>query len=298
MANPQIEKGYIRIANELWDEILRRNFTKRQQNLVLFIWRMSYGTGQKDCKIDKFSDFQLAGLYKQDVKKELKYLRDCAVLEWNEESMIFSINKNYKLWQVSPNKNWDSERFKALIHKNITRNKTEKTKKSPKKKVSKTLTYKSKRVSKSLTTKLVKYLPSSDRKSVVISDPSSLKTLLKTLYIKDIKEEEPGDPVINYLVKNEIVPPGGVNQTIRDDLADIEEFFGFDNPNEMILEAIKDAVRGNGRTWKFIYNKLNLWRAHGVRNKKDLIEYEARMNKTIPFRKKRIPKYDPNVDAF
>ncbi len=39
MANPKIEKGYIRIANDLWNEILRRNFSfsKRQLNIILFV---------------------------------------------------------------------------------------------------------------------------------------------------------------------------------------------------------------------------------------------------------------------
>ncbi|SHM58724.1 phage replication protein O [Gracilibacillus kekensis] len=47
MANPQVENGYIRIANDLWNEVLRRDFTKRQMNLILLIWRLSYGTGKK-----------------------------------------------------------------------------------------------------------------------------------------------------------------------------------------------------------------------------------------------------------
>src|SRR5699024_412634 len=116
-----------RIANELYDEILRRNFSKRQQNLVLFIWRLSYGTGQKDCEVNQFNLFELAGIYRSDIRKELNYLRECAVLNWTEKDMVFSINKNYKLWQITPNKNWDSEKFNSLIHLNINRKKVSKT---------------------------------------------------------------------------------------------------------------------------------------------------------------------------
>lgn len=191
VASPQTEKGHVRIANELWNELLRRDFSKRQQNLILFIWRLSYGTGQKDCVIDKFNNLELAGMYKQDVKKELKFLRECAVLDWDEKTMVFSINKNYHLWQITPNKNWDSEKFDELIHQNLSRKKVSKTRTKKenevsetltkkKSRVSKTLTFKSKQVSKILTMRLVKYLPTPDRKSIVPTDTDSLKTLLKT----------------------------------------------------------------------------------------------------------------------
>jgi hypothetical protein len=119
MKNPQLENGFIRIANELYNEILRRNFTKRQQNIVLFIWRLSYGCGKKDCIIDKFNYFELAGLDKSDIKKELKYLKMCNVIQWDEQTMIFAINKDYDLWQINPNKNWDDDKFKKLIALNL-----------------------------------------------------------------------------------------------------------------------------------------------------------------------------------
>ncbi|UOQ49633.1 replication protein [Gracilibacillus caseinilyticus] len=121
MAEPQLENGHIRIANDLWNEILRRNFSKRQLNLILFIWRLSYGTGQKDCVIPNFTHFEIAGMYKQDVKKELTFLVDCAVLDWEQETMVFSINKDYHHWQITPNKKWNNDLFTQLIHTNLQR---------------------------------------------------------------------------------------------------------------------------------------------------------------------------------
>ncbi|MDY0395391.1 DnaD domain protein [Virgibacillus halophilus] len=69
-----------------------------------------------------------------------------------------------------------------------------------------------------------------------------------------------------FLIENKIVHPGGLTRTLLDDLNDVNDNFGFENPEEMIKEAVKDAVRGNGRTWKFVYNKLNMWRKQGIKN--------------------------------
>lgn len=89
-----------------------------------------------------------------------------------------------------------------------------------------------------------------------------------TLNIKTKEDER--DPVVELLIKNKIVHENGIPYTLLDDLNDITDNFNFDNPDEMIIEAIKDATRGNGKTWKFVYNKLNLWFKFGIKNKADL----------------------------
>ncbi|MBS4172089.1 replication protein [Bacillus sp. FJAT-49736] len=119
MANVQVENGYIRIATELMDEIIRRDFSKRQLAILHFIIRLSYGCQKKDCVIGKFNAFELAGLNKSDIKKELKFLRECRVINWDENTMIFSINKDYEKWQINPNKGFEKEKLDQLIHENI-----------------------------------------------------------------------------------------------------------------------------------------------------------------------------------
>ncbi|MGP4041924.1 replication protein [Gracilibacillus sp. D59] len=309
MASPQVEKGYIRIANDLWNEILRRDFSKRQMNLILFIWRLSYGTGQKDCKVKRFNQFEIAGVYKNDIKKELKFLRECSVLEWDEDSMVFSINKDYHLWQVSPNKNWEGDKFKDLIHLNLNRKKvgetltsddekvseklTNKSKKvsnsltekdqkvskiltTNKSSVSKTLTFVSKKVSKTLTMKLVKYQPSPDGKSIIIGDSGSLKTVLKTLYIKDIKEcssssnrDSDFKEVIQFYQSNLQVgiSMSSVNQQL---IIQYFEEFGKD----LLLAAMKVAAKQEKRGMAFVEGILNNWRNAGVKTLEDARIYQ------------------------
>lgn len=121
MANPQIENGYIRIANEIWDEVIRRNFSKRQKDILLFIWRLSYGCQKKYAVIPKMKDFEICGVSATQIKPELEYLEQCQVLKWDRENKTFEINKDYERWQINPVKGWDKERFDNLIRFNLAK---------------------------------------------------------------------------------------------------------------------------------------------------------------------------------
>ncbi|MGG3929576.1 replication protein [Schinkia azotoformans] len=89
MADIQLKNGFLRIATELMNEIIRRDFSKRQLAILHFIIRLSYGCHQKDCLIEKFNAFEIAGLNKSDIKKELQFLRDCRVINWDEKKWYF-----------------------------------------------------------------------------------------------------------------------------------------------------------------------------------------------------------------
>jgi len=119
MANPQTENGFLQIANEIWNEVIRRDFSKRQKDIILFIWRLSYGCKKKVACIPMLKDFELCGVGPQNITKELNYLVTSRVIEWNKIDNIFIVNKDYERWQISPVKGWDEERFKKLVHHNI-----------------------------------------------------------------------------------------------------------------------------------------------------------------------------------
>ena len=123
MASPQPDK-FIRIANELWDEVIRRDFSKRQKDIINFLWRLSYGCRKKYAYIPKMKDFELCGVPATQLKKELEYLEQCRVLIWFREESIYAINKDYDQWQVSPVRSWNEDRFKELIAINLHASKT------------------------------------------------------------------------------------------------------------------------------------------------------------------------------
>lgn len=115
----QLENGHIRIANEIWDEIIRRDFSKRQKDILHFLLRLSYGCQKKTATIPKLKDFAMCGVAPTQIANELNYLKTCKVIDWDRDDMIFAFNKNYDYWQVSPVKGWDKERFNELIHLNL-----------------------------------------------------------------------------------------------------------------------------------------------------------------------------------
>lgn len=119
MANPQPEQGFVKLANEIWNEIIRRDFSKRHKDIILFIWRLSYGCQKKTALIPKLKDFELCGVGYQNIRKELLYLSNCKVIVWDQSENIFAVNKDYDQWQISPVKGWDENRFKELVSLNI-----------------------------------------------------------------------------------------------------------------------------------------------------------------------------------
>ncbi len=193
MADVQLENGYIRIATELMNEIIRRDFSKRQLAVLHFIIRLSYGCQRKDCLIERFNAFEIAGINKVDIKKELKFLKNCGVINWDEETMIFSMNKDYEKWQITPSKGFDQEKLDELVHQNIKR-KVSKTLTDLENIVSKTLTNLGEKVSKTLTTKLVKHLLQEVGNAWESKDEEVLKDSIKDIYLK-IKEEEEENPI-------------------------------------------------------------------------------------------------------
>jgi hypothetical protein len=119
MVNPQKERGYVGIANEIWDEIIRRDFTKRQKDILQFILRISYGCGRKIAHVPFLKDFSLCGIGQTNIKNELIYLDQCEVIYWDREENNFGFNKNYNDWQVSPVREWNPDRFKEILHINL-----------------------------------------------------------------------------------------------------------------------------------------------------------------------------------
>ncbi|MDN4525352.1 DUF4373 domain-containing protein [Fictibacillus fluitans] len=104
----------------------------------------------------------------------------------------------------------------------------------------------------------------------IVSEDLNPKNGDKTPMPEQPKKEKPAPNVFDLLINNRIIKPENINEVMRDDIDDVMETFGFEDPLEMIQEAIKDSARGNGRTWKFVYNKLNDWRKKGYKNPREI----------------------------
>jgi phage replication O-like protein O len=102
------------------------------------------------------------------------------------------------------------------------------------------------------------------------STPQEIKNINKNLNKYKEDDEYTVDKILDLLQKSKILEKEDITEFLREDIQDVIDNFGFTNPEEMIVEAIKDAARGNGKTWKFVYNKLNAWRKQGIKTIEDL----------------------------
>jgi DnaD/phage-associated family protein len=123
MANPQPDR-FTRISNELYEAIMHTDFSKRQRNILDLVVRMSFGCGKKFA-ILRPSDFEVVGVYKTHIKKELEYLASANVIVINGETI--TLNKNYDQWRVSIVKSFDKEKLQDILRRNLSPDSVTKT---------------------------------------------------------------------------------------------------------------------------------------------------------------------------
>lgn len=153
MANPQLENGHVKIANELQEAFWQHDFSKRQRAILDLILRLSYGCNRKSAYIPRQKYFTICGVYLPDVKKELLHLQNSKVITISKNGNFYGINKDWEQWQISQVKKFDAAAFKELLAMQLNPDAQPKEKRGRKKKVSKTLT--KEKVSKTLNNKKI-----------------------------------------------------------------------------------------------------------------------------------------------
>lgn len=114
------KNGYVKIANNLFENIFIRDFTKRELEVILLIVRLSYGFNKKYAIIDPKTYLCLVGIPRQNINRTLDSLIDKKVI-LSKGNNIYLINKYYDEWEVKINKYFDQDKInclKALQFKN------------------------------------------------------------------------------------------------------------------------------------------------------------------------------------
>ncbi len=106
MASPQLEKGYLKIANELAEALARNQFTGHENRVIWAVMRKTYGYNKKQ---DQISYGQLAaatGLSRKRVFEAVASLKRKGVLRTyktgNRSPLTYAINKDYESWLTVP----------------------------------------------------------------------------------------------------------------------------------------------------------------------------------------------------
>lgn len=99
-ASPQLEDGFIRIANELMEAILRFGFSHREVMVLFSIIRKTYGYGKKTDDISASQLSELCKVPRQHVTTTLNVLAQCNVITKvpGKFGTIIGIQKNHKKW--------------------------------------------------------------------------------------------------------------------------------------------------------------------------------------------------------
>ena len=96
MASPQCENGHIRIADELYEAILKANFSKRELLVVLAVIRKTYGYRKTMDQIAASQLAELTGLADTHCRAAVRELKAKGVLLVDGKQL--GIQKDYDCW--------------------------------------------------------------------------------------------------------------------------------------------------------------------------------------------------------
>uniref|UniRef100_UPI003CFFE3CF replication protein n=1 Tax=Caloranaerobacter sp. DY30410 TaxID=3238305 RepID=UPI003CFFE3CF len=105
MANPQVEDGFTKIANELLEVIYRVKFNATQLKILLFVMRYTYGFSRKEHELSINFISKGINVSKRYVTSELNKLIEMKVIlvvkeHTDTSSRVLKLNKNYDEWLV------------------------------------------------------------------------------------------------------------------------------------------------------------------------------------------------------
>lgn len=102
---PQLENGYVKIANEIIEALARLKMSGREWQVLMVIFRKTYGWNKKSDKISLSQISEMTGISRAHAAKVVKQLCDKGVAEkGNSYITTYRFQKVYKKWKVLPKK--------------------------------------------------------------------------------------------------------------------------------------------------------------------------------------------------
>lgn len=106
MANPQIEDGYTRVANEILEKVYSSGFNGTELEIILCVWRYTYGFQRKEKDLSESFISKAIGKHKKQVGMELaKLIQFRVIVEIKVASFntprVIAFNKNFDEWELN-----------------------------------------------------------------------------------------------------------------------------------------------------------------------------------------------------
>jgi|GEM_PF-2970803 phage replication O-like protein O len=111
---------FTRVPNSILTTLVTRDFTKRQVKIVLLVIRLTYGCQVPWAFYEK-RFFQVAGLHRGAIGRELATLCEMHVLDMDEENKTVRVNPRVEAWQCSRNENIDADAVPDLMREMISK---------------------------------------------------------------------------------------------------------------------------------------------------------------------------------
>lgn len=104
MANPQKENGYTRLANELYEAIIRWHFSSYEYRVLIFIIRKTYGWNKKEDWISLSQFREATNIKESHVCRTINLLikQNIITKGGNRDNPLYSIQKDYDKWIKLP----------------------------------------------------------------------------------------------------------------------------------------------------------------------------------------------------
>ena len=102
MANPQVENGFTKVANELLDAICKIPLSRYESMIFWYIVRKTYGYNKKEDWISATLIANELGIFKQHVSRTIHRLIKRKMLIKNGRNI--GIQKDYEIWESNLNR--------------------------------------------------------------------------------------------------------------------------------------------------------------------------------------------------
>ncbi len=103
VANPQLENGYLRIANEIMEALARVRIPGEARQILDVIFRKTYGFQKKADAISLSQFSYLTGLSRRSAQRAISQLLTMNIIRKRADArpITYSFNKNYEQWKPS-----------------------------------------------------------------------------------------------------------------------------------------------------------------------------------------------------
>jgi len=122
--NPQVENGYIRVATELFEALVKIRIPGEARQIFDHIMRQTYGWKKKEDQIS-YGQFQEAtGINRRNTMRAVQKLKDMNMIGVKKDTIgnvKYSINKSYKTWKVVSKRTPGVKKDDRVVSKKTTK---------------------------------------------------------------------------------------------------------------------------------------------------------------------------------